>query len=69
MGNVEEKAEVKLVDIKERQGSLQTELNFHKVNADTVDLDLGIKKFRKKLLPEGKDVFKKDHQPSQGQDS
>ena len=55
--------EVKLVNIKERQRYLRTELTFHQVSEDRVDLDLNVKKMKKKRLSEFRDVFKKDLGP------
>ena len=55
-----DKVEMNLVDIKERQVSLRTELKFHK------DLDFCIKKLKKKLLSDFKDGARRKEQQKIG---
>ena len=50
----------KLVTIQERQGSVRSALQFHKVNEETIDEDQNVEKLRKKLLRKYSAVFKRD---------
>ena len=51
---------LKLVSIQERQGSVRRELQFHRVNEETIDEDQDVEKLRKKLLRKYSAVFKRD---------
>ena len=49
-----------LVSIQERQGSIRSALQFHKVNEETIDEDQDVEKLRKKLLRKYAAVVKHD---------
>ena len=49
----------KLVSIQERQGSVRSALQFHRVNEETIDEDQDVEKLRKKLLRKYAAVFRK----------
>ena len=54
---------LKLVSIQERQGSVRRELQFHRVNEETIDEDQDVEKLGKKLLRKYAVVFKRDLGP------
>ena len=54
---------LKLVSIQERQGSVRSALQFHRVNEETIDEVQDVEKLRKKHLRKYAVVFKRDLGP------